>query len=285
LPDLHFSAQKQSVPILPICSSALLCFLHNVRNIYTDFDHLDGQDAPAPQKARPQGAGTPRLQDFPKGQLPKVNSLDSANFRMSDGTTKKPGFIGKIFGRHGSLDRSTDGGDNNEESRNFDTIDSLQLQPCPFIRPVPGKRMVARDEPNHILSISRTSPVPHGNTTIGRCRERAEAAINESTISDPEAIINESAISDPEATVNESTISEPEWHSYKEQSSYDDSSQVDEDSEDYSIIVDVGKQHEFVVLSSAPVGDAVAVADWTLYINFYSRVSKIQIPHIILSNQ
>jgi hypothetical protein len=192
---------------------------------------------------------------------------------MSDGTTKKPGFIGKIFGRHGSLDRSTDGGDHGEESRNFDPIDSLPLQPCPFIRPVPGKRMVARDEPNHILSISRTSPVPHGNTSIGRCRERAEAAINESTISDPEA------------TSNESTISEPEWHSYKEQSSYDDSSQVDEDSEDYSISVDVGQQHEFVVLSSAPVGDAVAVADWTLYINFYSRVSNTNSSYIISLNQ
>ncbi|KAM3077439.1 hypothetical protein ACMFMG_006782 [Clarireedia jacksonii] len=204
-------------------------------------------EAPPSQKARSQTPGTPRLEEFSKAHLPKVNCLDSANFRMGDGSTKRPGLMGKIFGRQGSLDRSTDCGDNSDESRTFDPINSLNLQPCPFIRPVPGMRMVARDEPNQILSVSRNSPTPQGNTSIGKCRERAEAIINESS------------------------ISEEESHSYNEQSAYDDSSQVDGESEDYSLSIDVGKQHEFVVLSSAPVGNAVAVADWTIYIKFYSQ--------------
>jgi hypothetical protein len=234
----------------------LLSFLHNVRNRYTDSDYLDAPEEPVPQKARPQGAATPRLRDFPKAQLPKVNSLDSANFRMSDSSTKRSGFIGKFFGRQGSLDRSTDCGDHGDESRDLDPINSLKVQPCPFIRPVPGMRMVARDEPNQILSISRTSPTPQTNTCIGKCRERAEAIINESTSSDQQ------------------------WDLYKERSSYDDSNQIDGESEDYSTSIDVGKQHEFVVLSSAPVGNAIAVADWTIYLRFYSQVSNIRISDI-----
>lgn len=255
--NLHFGRIKN------ICHSShglIIPLTSFVRSIHTDFEYPDSsQAAPPPQKARSQPSGTPHLQEFSKSHMPKVNSLDSTNFRMGDGSTKKPGLMGKIFGRQGSLDRSTDGGENSDESRNFDPINALNLQPCPFIRPVPGMRMLARDEPNHILSLSRTSPTPHCNTSIGKCRERAEAMINESTISDAEG------------------------QSYNQQATYNNGSQLDGKSEDCSTVVDVKKQHEFVVLSSAPIGNAVAVADWTSYIKFYSQVSNIQVFDIYAS--
>lgn len=185
-------------------------------------------------------------QNIPKPPLPKTNSMDSANFRMGE---KKPGFMGKIFGRQNSLEKDLASA-NDDESRPFDPITALNLQPCPFIRPTAtGMRMVAREETPLLLTRSQASPSLHGPAMISRCRARAEAA------------------------ANDSTITYEDWEAYQDQSTSIDSQQMvgDEDGQ-YSIIFDIAKQHDFVVFSSAPIGNAAAVMEWTNYIKFYSQV-------------
>ena len=193
--------------------------------------------------------------------LQKTSSLDSSNFntRLSDtstGSKKQGGFFRFLKKEHSSDDERTSenprSGSTPFTLQSFDPLDGIGPLPTPaFIRPVPGQKLVARREPNIMLSLSRVTSSPLGTTQIGRARVRAAAMIDES-------------------------IAESDWQTTTddgEQSTfYEDASQGNHSR--YSDITEPKEQHQFIVMASAPVGDAAAIAEWTTYIKFYSGVSN-----------